>query len=60
MECVASGLLRKDRFNVESDAFLGRGASAAVSRGVYIDGEVRWMSCCMCACVLKEDWVHNC
>jgi len=37
-ECVVSGLLlRKDRFDGNSSAFLGRGASAAVSRGLFVE-----------------------
>ena len=36
-ECPVPGLLlRTDRFNGSSDAFLGRGASAAVSKGTWI------------------------
>ena len=38
MECIAANLLvQKDRFDCHSSAFLGRGASALVSRGVLID-----------------------
>jgi serine/threonine protein kinase len=38
MECVAPGLLlRRDRFDGDSDAFLGRGASAAVSKGALVE-----------------------
>ena len=42
LECVLPGLLlRQDRFEQGSDAFLGRGASASVSKGIWVDGEVR-------------------
>ena len=38
IECVAPGLLlRTDRFDANSDAFLGRGGSAAVSRGTLVE-----------------------
>ena len=38
LECVAPGLLLyKDRFDGHSQAFLGRGGSAAVSRGVLVE-----------------------
>jgi len=37
LECVLPGLLlHKDRFDGGSEAFLGRGASGAVSRGVWV------------------------
>ena len=37
LECVATNLLlHKDRFNATSKAFLGRGASGAVSKGFYL------------------------
>ena len=37
-ECVADGLLlRRDRFDGDSEAFLGRGASSAVSRGLLVE-----------------------
>ena len=46
LECVVPGLLlHKDRFSGTSEAFLGRGASGVVSRGVMVEivgsGEVR-------------------
>ena len=42
LECVLPGLLlSKDRFEKGSSAFLGRGASAVVSRGILADGAVR-------------------
>eukprot|EP00750_Incisomonas_marina_P016157 INCI19027.1.p1 GENE.INCI19027.1~~INCI19027.1.p1 ORF type:complete len:1574 (-),score=205.88 INCI19027.1:21-4742(-) len=38
LECVVDGLLlNKDRFNGNSDAFLGRGATSAVSRGIWFE-----------------------
>jgi len=38
LECVVPGLLlQKDRFEGTSAAFLGRGASAAVSRGIFLE-----------------------
>lgn len=42
LECVLPGLLlRQDRFQQGSDALLGRGASASVSKGIWVDGELR-------------------
>ena len=38
LECVVPGLLlHRDRFEGSSEAFLGRGASAAVSEGVLVE-----------------------
>ena len=49
MECVVPGLLlSKDRFEGTSQAFLGRGASAAVSRGVLVEVRVLLFSHIVC------------